>query len=123
MWYSFRPYRSVGQQRAQAARELERCRKKGQAVTPVVIEGTAIAKTFWGKAWCKNLEAYSDFANRMPRGRSYVRNGAVLDLKIKPGKIEAQVCGSQLYRIVITIARLDADHWRRIKERCAGEIG
>ena len=68
-WYGeFRPYVPVAQRRAQAAREVAKRTKKGQAVSPVNIEGKAIASTFWGKAWCTNLESYSDFANRLPRG-------------------------------------------------------
>ena len=77
--------------RAQAAREIEKLRKKGRTVAPVVIEGRSIAKHFWGKAWCENLERYSDFENRLPRGRTYVRNGSVVDLQIERGQIRALV--------------------------------
>src|SRR5258708_39491959 len=106
MWYEFRPYVPVAQRRAQAAREVEKRRKKGETITPVVIEGRTIAHTFWGKAWCDNLESYSDFANRLPRGRTYVRNGSVVDLQIKPGEIKALVSGSELYKVAITIEPL-----------------
>jgi uncharacterized Zn finger protein len=123
MWYSFRPYVPVAQRRAQAAREVEKRRKKGQEITPVVLEGRVIAHTFWGKAWCDNLESYSDFSNRLPRGRSYVRNGSVVDLQIKPGKITALVSGSELYDVSIQITPLPANHWRTTKTRCAGQIG
>ena len=84
-YYGFKPYVPVAQRRAQAAREVAKRIKKGQAVSPVRIEGRTIASTFWGKAWCTNLESYSDFANRLPRGRTYVRNGSVVDLKIEQG--------------------------------------
>ena len=72
-----------------ALREMEKRKKKGHPVSPVIIEGRTIAKTFWGKAWCENLERYSDYANRLPRGRTYVRNGSVVDLQIAPGVIQA----------------------------------
>src|SRR5271165_5459750 len=121
MWFQFRPYVPVAKRRAQAAREVEKRRKKGQAISPVTIEGRAIAHTFWGKAWCDNLESYSDFANRLPRGRTYVRNGSVVDLQIQPGKITALVSGSELYEIVINITPLPAEQWRAIKARCAGQ--
>ena len=85
-YYEFQPYVPVAQRRAQAAREVAKRPKKGQAVSPVGIEGRTIATTFWGKAWCDNLEAYSDFANRLPRGRTYVRNGSVVDLQIETGQ-------------------------------------
>ncbi len=113
----------MAKRRAKAAREVEKRKKKGQAVSPVVIEGRTIAHTFWGKAWCENLESYSDYENRLPRGRTYVRNGSVVDLQIQPGKITALVSGSELYKIAITIAPLPEKHWRAIKSRCAGQIG
>src|SRR6266567_1822691 len=96
-WYGeYRPYVPVAQRRAQAAKEVAKRAKKGQVGSPVNIVGKAIATTFWGKAWCTNLESYSDFANRLPRGRTYVRNGSVVDLQIAKGKIKALVSGSEL---------------------------
>src|ERR1700686_4733126 len=85
--FEYKPYVSVAKRRAQAAREVASRVKKGQTISPVIIEGRAIVSTFWGKAWCTNLESYSDFENRLPRGRTYVRNGSVVDLKIAKGKI------------------------------------
>jgi hypothetical protein len=66
-WYEWQPYVSVAQRRRQAERELTKLKKKGQSIAPVIIEGRKIAKSFWGKAWCDNLERYSDYANRLPR--------------------------------------------------------
>ncbi len=123
MGFFFRPYVSVSERRAKAAREIAKRQKKGQAVTPVVIEGRNIAKTFWGTAWCENLESYSDFENRLPRGRTYVRNGSVVDIQIQPGKVTALVSGSELYEVAITITPLPTKEWHRIKARCAGQIG
>src|SRR5262249_7675237 len=123
MWFEYRPYVPVAQRRAQAAREVEKRRKKGQNVSPVVIEGRNIAKTFWGKAWCDNLESYSDYSNRLPRGRTYVRNGSVVDLQINKGKVTALVSGSELYDVEITIAPLSAKEWASVKKRCAGQVG
>jgi len=123
MWFSYRPYVPVAKRRAQAAREVAKRRGKGQTVSPVVIEGRTIAHTFWGKAWFENLEAYSDYENRLPRGRTYVRNGSVVDLQIKPGKVKALVSGSELYEVNIAIAPLPDKAWVGIKARCAGQIG
>src|SRR5437879_4823439 len=123
MWFEFRPYVPVAQRRAQAAREVEKRRKKGETISPVVIEGRANAHTSWGKAWCDNLESYSDFANRLPRGRTYVRNGSVVDLQIKPGEIKALVSGSEMYEVEIEIAPLPAKEWQSVKAQCAGQIG
>lgn len=122
-YYGFRPYVPVAQRRAEAAREIAKRTKNGQSVAPVRIEGRAITSTFWGDAWCKNLESYSDFANRLPRGRTYVRNGSVVDLKIEKGRIEALVSGSSLYEIEIDIAALPKQHWQTLKQQCSGQIG
>lgn len=122
-WYSFRPYVPVAQRRAQAARELAKLSKKsGKAAFPVVLDGRKIASTFWGKAWCDNLEVYSDYENRLPRGRSYVRNGSVVDLQISEGKVSARVAGSSLYKIEIKIKPLAAGLWKSIQAECAGKI-
>jgi uncharacterized Zn finger protein len=122
-WYSFRPYVPVAQRRAQAARELAKLTKKnGQAAAPVLLESRKIASTFWGKAWCDNLEAYSDFANRLPRGRTYVRNGSVVHLEVSQGKVTARVSGSSLYKIEIKIKPLARSLWKSIQTECAGKI-
>ena len=118
----FRPYVNVATRRATAAQHAQKLAKGGTMLSPVTIAGTKIATSFWGKAWCTHLESYSDFASRLPRGRSYVRNGSVIDLQIAPGKITAQVMGSSLYKETITIAPLEAKRWAAIKAECAGRI-
>ena len=121
--YSYWPeYVPVAVRRATAERKVAELAKKGQAISPVKITGTKIATTFWGKAWCENLEGYGDFANRLPRGRTYVRNGSVVDLQIAPMKIEALVSGSELYRVAISIAALPKNTWKSICRDCAGGI-
>jgi uncharacterized Zn finger protein len=120
--WGWRPYVSVAQRRNQAAREMAKRRKQGHAVSPVIIEGRTIVKTFWGKAWCDNLERYSDFANRLPRGRSYVRNGSVIHLEIAPGKIKALVSGSEIYEVEVSVTPVAKARWKAICEDCAGAI-
>jgi len=122
-YYGFRPYVPVAKRRAQATRELARMAKKGQPPSPVVIEGKKIAQSFWGIAWCDNLEGYSDFDNRLPRGRTYVRNGSVVHLEIARGKILARVSGSSLYTVNIEIDPLTQPRWRAFKQRSAGKVG
>ena len=122
MDYGWRPYVSVAERRQQAVREMAKLRKKGQPVSPVIIEGRTIAKTFWGKAWCDNLEGYSDFANRLPRGRTYVRNGSVIDLQIAAGEIKALVSGSEIYRVVVKVVPVTKARWQSICKDCAGAI-
>ena len=126
-WWRYTSKPSVSEQRARAAREGEQLERRmaqsGRKRSPVTIEGRAIAHSFWGRAWCENLESYRDYAYRLPRGRSYVRHGAVLDLEIGPGRIAAVVCGTSLYDIDVRIKPLATQHWVQIKTRCAGEIG
>src|SRR5438128_534457 len=121
-WYSFRPYVSVAERRRKAEKTAKKMAGKGRAVSPVRIEGRAIASTFWGRAWCSNLESYSDYENRLPRGRTYVRNGSVIDLQITGGKIEALVQGSDLYEISLHIAELPPKRWEEFTKSCAGKV-
>jgi hypothetical protein len=121
-YYGFRPYVPVHARRKQAARELERLRKKGQPVSPVVVGGRAIARTFWGQSWCRNLERYSDYSNRLPRGRTYVRNGSVVDLQIAPGEVLARVSGSSLYTVRVKVAPVPRPRWASLCKACAGGI-
>ena len=119
----WRPYVPVGVRRARARREMDKLRRKGKNVQPVEIEGRTIARSFWGKRWCDHLESFSDYANRLPRGRTYVRNGSVCHLEIHSGRIAAIVSGSELYDVTIRIGTLKAAVWKSIKARCSGQIG
>ena len=116
------PYISVAERRHKAAKKIAALQKKGRTISPVHIEGRIIARTFWGKAWCDNLEAYSDFSNRLPRGRAYVRNGSVIDLQITKGEIVAMVSGSFLYTVKIAIRALAQPRWKTIIGHCSGQI-
>jgi uncharacterized Zn finger protein len=123
-YWGFRPYVPVGVRRARGLAALKR-RLKSQKRTPqpVTAAGRAMARTFWGRAWCENLERYSDFANRLPRGRTYARNGSILDLQVVPGKVVAHVAGTELYTVEVSIGRLAAARWRAVVAACAGRIG
>ena len=122
MWHQWRPYVPVATRRRRAEKALARSKKKGEPLSPVVIEGRTIARTFWGKAWCDNLERYSDFSNRLPRGRTYVRNGSVLDLQVSPGEVAALVSGSSIYKVSVTVAPVPKTLWNDIRRDCAGAI-
>ncbi|MBI9017606.1 MAG: hypothetical protein JEZ07_10140 [Phycisphaerae bacterium] len=121
--YFWRPYVSVAERKAKALKKMQKLRDKGKEIYPVDIEGEKIATSFWGKAWCDHLESFSDFENRLPRGRTYVRNGSVCHLEILPGKINAIVSGSELYNISISIEPLKENVWQAIKKQCSGKIG
>src|SRR6476620_917955 len=119
----WKPYVSVAERRKKAERAAAKANKAGAVLSPIASYRGAIAKTFWGKAWCDNLEGYSDYANRLPRGRTYVRNGSVVDLKIAKGRITALVSGSELYTVQIDIAALPQKAWQVVKARCTGKVG
>ena len=116
------PYVSVAERRRKAAKQLAKMKKAGRHVAPIEIAGRKIAATFWGDAWCKNLESYSDYANRLPRGRTYVRNGSVLDLQIESGHVRSSVSGSRLYKVHIKVKPLAKPRWTGIKGKCVGQI-
>ena len=113
----------VAKRRAQAMQKMEKLRKKGVNIQPVKIEGRQIARTFWGQSWCEHLGKFSDYENRLPRGRTYVRNGSVCHLDIAKGRIAAKVSGSEIYDIQIAIKPLQKDKWLRVKDSCGGQVG
>lgn len=119
----FAPYVPVAERKRLAAREVAALAKNGKKIQPVAIAGRAIATTFWGKAWCDNLESYSDVENRLPRGRTYVRNGSVVHLGIAEGEVDALVYGSEMYTVRIGIAKVEPVRWTAIRGACAGRIG
>src|SRR5213594_415023 len=125
-WDYYPPYLSVGEKKARGVLALAKLLKKGKRTAePVVIahRKRQLTSTFWGKAWADNLERYAALANRLPRGRAYLRNGSVLHLAIAGGRVEAYVAGSELYRVTIGIAPMAKARWRRVVARCTGRIG
>lgn len=120
--FRWQPYVPVAERRRQAEREMAKLREKGHPVSPVVVVGRQIAGTFWGKAWCQNMERYSDFSNRLPRGRTYVRNGSVVDLQIGSGEVNARVRGSSLYSVKVSVAPVPKSRWKALCGDCAGAI-
>ncbi len=122
--YGWRPYVPVALRRARALQKMAKLRKKGLEIKPIPRQsGRKMVRTFWGQAWCDHIESFHDYENRLPRGRTYLRNGSVCHLDIAPGKITAKVCGSELYSVTISIKPLAARKWQAVKKRCAGQIG
>lgn len=119
MWPAYVP---VAERRKAADREVAALRKKGRTITPVLLAGKKLSTTFWGKAWCDNLESYSDYETRLPRGRTYVRNGSVVHLEIGEGKIEALVRGTKLYTVKLSIKALPRPRWSAVVDECTGKV-
>lgn len=122
MDFSWKPYVPVAKRREQAERLVAKLQLAGETLSPITAARGSIAKTYWGKAWCQNLERYSDYSSRLPRGRTYLRNGSVIDLKIEAGEVVAQVMGSSLYRIEVKISAVPAAHWQSLSRDCAQSI-
>ncbi len=120
-WYP--KYMPVGARRARAAVEMHELRERGVTVQPVEVRDRNIARSFWGRRWCEHLESFSDYADRLPRGRAYVHDGSVCHLVVEPGRVEAMVAARDLYRVVVRIRRLDRPAWNAIRTACAGQIG
>src|SRR5262245_12385571 len=124
-WNYYPPYVPMAERKAQGALALARLLGRSKRTPePIVIahRKRQLTTTFWGKAWADNLERYANLANRLPRGRAYLRNGLVLDLTITEGRVEAYVAGSELYRVTIGIAPLARTRWHRVITRCTGRI-
>ena len=121
-YWGWKPYVTVAERQKKAEKAVAKAKKAGQDLSPIEAYRGALAKTFWGKAWCDNLERYSDYANRLPRGRTYVRNGSVIDLKITAGGVKAQVMGSSLYTVEVSVAAVPEKQWQAIGADCSGSI-
>lgn len=122
MSWGWRPYVPVHQRRANAQRQLKG-RLKGRDPKPIErFSGHKMARTFWGAAWCEHLESFSDYSNRLPRGRTYTRNGSIVDLHIDSGKVTALISGSDLYEVEVTIKPLAKTRWKAFKAECGGQI-
>lgn len=119
----FPRYITAAERRSDAGKRMAKLRKQGYDLQPIdAFRGNKIAKSFWGHSWCRHLESYSDYSNRLPRGRTYVRNGSVCHLEIKSGEINAIVSGSELYEIKIKIDPISAKKWAGLKKQCSGKI-
>ena len=124
MSFYYNEYVPVAVRRAKALKKMAKLRKAGENIQPIEpFKTRMIAKSFWGKSWCKHLESFSDYANRLPRGRTYIRNGSVCHLEIGNEEAKAIVSGSEMYKLSIYIEPLDPKKWEIIKDRCKGKIG
>ena len=114
----FAPQPTQAELRAKAAKAVK------SGYKPVIIEGRAIATTWWGKAWCSNIDIYADQHNRLDRGKKYVRSNAVIDLDIEGGTVRAKVIGSRAkpYEVIVKVAPLEGKKLEAIMEVCAGKL-
>lgn len=110
--------------KARLEKKLERMKKKNADLAPIQVSSRKLANTWWGIAWNTNLERYADYENRIDRGKTYLRSGAVLDLRIESGKVHGLVQGSRAkpYQVDIIIGSLRPEAWSRVSASCRGSI-
>ncbi len=56
---------------------------------------SSFGKTWWGEQWLNSLNNI-DYSNRLPRGATYARKGAVKKISIKGNRIAAKVQGTRV---------------------------
>ena len=122
-YYGFAEYVPVAEKKANALNAIKKLKEKDPNISPVIIEGT-LGKTWWSKSWNKNLESYADYSNRISRGKSYVRQHCVVDLKISKGEIFSKVQGSRIkpYDIEIKIETLTKEAMNHVLMSCQKSI-
>ena len=115
---------SVEELQRKAQESVKSAKNKGKEMHPIIVEGRQIAKSWWGMAWCKNIEQYADYASRIERGKRYVRSGAVVDLQIVKGTVKARVQGTRKtpYKVEINISPLKEEVCEDIIEKCSSQI-
>ncbi|MGE3271568.1 MAG: SWIM zinc finger family protein [Chloroflexota bacterium] len=80
-----------------------------------MARGPELATTWWARRWMAALDGFG-WAGRLSRGRSYARNGRVLDVEFSRGAIRARVQGSerQPYRVEMSVERFPDQVWDRV---------
>lgn len=115
---------AVSKLKKNAGESKKKEKAKGKVLEPITVSGREVVKSWWGKAWCDNLEQYADYDSRLSRGKRYIRSGAVIDLKIQKGKILARVQGRRKapYKVEIRISPLSEERCQKIINRCSTKI-
>lgn len=125
-WKTDRYYSQPNEQqlKSKVDETTKKAKKKGTVLEPVIIEGKDIVNSWWGKAWCENLERYADYQSRLPRGKRYVKSGTVVDLKIEKGKVSAKVQGTRKtpYKVEIRISPLKEEKTQALIQQCTKKI-
>jgi uncharacterized Zn finger protein len=118
-------YEEAQERKDRLEREIAKRVKRGERFESLAVPSGSkkLCATFWGQAWCRNLESYQVYESRLPRGRSYLRQGKVYNLEIEPGKVCAEVAGAELYETSVIIQPLDAERWQEIVKNAAGQVG
>jgi uncharacterized Zn finger protein len=121
---SWHAYEEARERKAELESEIKRRRARGEVFESLEVpQGSRkLTKSFWGKAWNEQLELHQEYEFRLPRGRSYLRQGNVYNLTIEPGLISATVAGASLYDVVVRITPLEQETWDGIKQDCLGQV-
>ena len=84
----------------------------------VKVYTQAITYTWWGKSWSTNINNFSDFPQRLTRGRNYLREGKVHDIEIEGNCVSAVVDGEYCpqYKVSITFKPIplkSIEYWNK----------
>lgn len=115
----------AAEQKERVQREMAKRLKRGEVMEVLEVPqgNKKLVTTFWGKAWCDHLATYAEYEHRLPRGRSYLRQGKVYNLTIEPGLVSAVVAGSELYETKVRIRPLENEVWEALVAQCEGRVG
>ncbi len=116
-----RPLRAARLEELAAAR-LAALQAEGEELHPVVGCSRALARHFWGKAWMRQLARCESGGYALAPGRSLLRHGCVLDVRLAPGLIRARVGAQRLEEVELRLAPLDAERQEELVQLCQGRI-
>lgn len=115
-------YVRVAKRKESAAETAKRLEAEGEILTPAKAHGKAIANSFWGRSWCKAIEGWNDYESRLPAGRSLLKNGGVIDLRIEENLVTAKVVADRLYEVRIFFRKQDEERLAELKKHLTGKL-
>lgn len=107
---------------ALARQQLAALKAAGEELSPVVGTSRKLAAHFWGSAWMKHLALCESGGWSLAPGRSLLRHGCVLDLRLDQGCIRARVMEERLHEVTVNIDPLDGERLEELRAMCSGRI-
>lgn len=105
-----------------ARQRLQELQAEGVTTSPVVGKGKKLAAHFWGSAWMKHLALCESGGLNLAPGRTLLRHGCVLQLRLGEGTIDALVSAERLHEVHLKLNPLGEDRLEVLRQRCHGHI-
>ncbi len=105
-----------------AQQRLAELQAGGEELTPVVNTTRKLAGNFWGSAWMKHLAHCESGGMCLAPGRTLLRHGCVLDVRIAPCSIRALISAEELYEVNLQLAPLDSEQQEQLAASCGRHI-